>query len=112
MYSVVQLALVVSEKFRPVRLTIFIEHKACGMRAADGTDIFRRVHPPPPPSSASLLPRIQKPISSLISYIKSFISSPNTIYKRHKYGFHCASLGVAYYDMTQDRKESSLKIDS
>lgn len=56
--------------------------------------------------------RIQKPISSLISYIKPFISSPNTIYEKHKAGFHCASLGVTSYDMPRGRKESNLKHDA
>lgn len=67
---------------------------------------FSCVHPS---SSASPLFPHSKPISSLISDIKPFIFSPNTIYKRHKGGFHCVSLGVSSYDTPRSRKESSLQ---
>jgi hypothetical protein len=53
--------------------------------------------------------RIQKPISSLISCIKPFISAPSTIYERHKDGRHCVSLGVTSYDMLRGQTECNIK---
>jgi hypothetical protein len=55
--------------------------------------------------------RIQKPISSLISCIKPFISAPSTIYERHKDGRHCVSLGVTSYDMSRGQTGSNIKHD-
>ena len=101
-----EVVLLLSENFRPIYLTKFIEHNACRMRVADGTDIFRPVYPT---SYASpLFPHSETNFQFDFIH-KTFYLFPQ--YKRHKVGFHCVGLRVTSYDVPRGRNESSLKHD-
>lgn len=102
-----EIVLLLFENFRPIYLTKFIEHNACRMRVADGSDIFRPVYPT---SYASpLFPHSETNFQFDFIH-KTFYLFPQ--YKRHKAGFHCVGLRVTSYDAPRGRNESSLNHDN
>lgn len=98
-----------SEKFHSICRTIFIEHKACGMRVADGTNIFCRVHP-----SSYASPHFPHSETNFeFDFIhKTFYLFPPIQYTRGIRLVSIVSLGVTSYDMPRGRKESNLKHDA